>query len=117
VGDGAPAFTVVFRTEAALLSAATRGHIGLMEAYFDQDVDVEGDFGAALAAGMASGYDQQAGALNGIENGLHELRHSNRDPARAKANARAHYGLGTALYRLSPVAGRPVDDVHLRLLA
>lgn len=100
VGSGAPAFTIVFRTEAALLATATRGHIGLMEAYFGQGVDVEGDFGVALAAGMASGFDQQAGALNGIENGLHELRHSNRDPGRAKANARAHYGLGTAFYRL-----------------
>ena len=100
VGGREPMFTLVFRTEAALLAPATRGHIGLMEAYFDREVEVEGDFGAALAAGMASGFDQQSGTLNGIENGLHELRHSNRDPARAKANARAHYGLGTSFYRL-----------------
>lgn len=99
-GEGEPAFTVVFHTEAALFATATRGHIGLMEAYFDQEVDVEGDFGAALAAGMAAGFDHRAGALNGIENSLHELRHSNRDPAHAKANARAHYGLGTGFYRL-----------------
>jgi cyclopropane-fatty-acyl-phospholipid synthase len=99
-GEGEPAFTVVFHTEAALFATATRGHIGLMEAYFDQEVDVQGDFGAALAAGMAAGFDHRAGALNGIENSLHELRHSNRDPAHAKANARAHYGLGTGFYRL-----------------
>ena len=71
-----------------------------MEAYFEREVDVEGDFGAALAAGMAAGFDHRAGALNGIENSLHELRHSNRDPVHAKANARAHYGLGTGFYRL-----------------
>lgn len=100
VGEGMPAFTIVFRTEAALLATVARGHIGLMEAYFEEAVDVEGDFGAALAAGMASGFDQQAGALNGIENGFHELRHSNRDPLKAKANARAHYGLGSDFYRL-----------------
>ncbi|WP_026346695.1 SAM-dependent methyltransferase [Variovorax atrisoli] len=100
VGEGTPAFTVVFHTEAALFATATRGHIGLMEAYFEREVDVEGDFGAALAAGMAAGFDHQAGALNGIENSLHELRHSNRDPVHAKANARAHYGLGTGFYRL-----------------
>jgi cyclopropane-fatty-acyl-phospholipid synthase len=100
VGDGVPAFTVIFHTDAALFATAARGHIGLMEAYFDQDVDVEGDFGAALAAGMAAGLDQQGGTLDGIENGLHELRHSNRDPAHAKANARAHYGLGTGFYKL-----------------
>jgi len=100
VGEGEAAFTVVFHTEAALFATATRGHIGLMEAFFDQEVDVEGDFGAALAAGMAAGFDHRAEALNGIENSLHELRHSNRDPAHAKANARAHYGLGTGFYRL-----------------
>jgi len=99
-GEGEPAFTVVFHTEAALFATATRGHIGLLEAYFDQEVDVEGDFGAALAAGMAAGFDHRAGAFNGIENSLHELRHSNQDPAHAKANARAHYGLGTGFYRL-----------------
>ncbi|AVQ85816.1 class I SAM-dependent methyltransferase (plasmid) [Variovorax sp. PDNC026] len=99
VGEGSPVFTISFHTDAAVFATATRGHIGLMEAYFDQQVDVEGDFGAALAAGMAAGFDRHAGTLNGIENGLHELRHSNRDPAHAKANARAHYGLGTGFYR------------------
>lgn len=99
VGRGEPAFTVRFHTDGALFATATRGHIGLMEAYFDQEVDVEGDFGAALAAGMAAGFDQRSVALNTIENNLHELRHSNRDPAQAKANARAHYGLGTDFYR------------------
>ncbi|KLN53267.1 SAM-dependent methyltransferase [Variovorax paradoxus] len=100
IGSEAPVFTIVFHTDAALLATATRAHIGLMEAYFDQEVDVEGDFGAALAAGMAAGFDQHGGTLNGIENSLHELRHSNRDFLQAKANARAHYGLGTHFYRL-----------------
>ncbi|WP_225616695.1 SAM-dependent methyltransferase [Variovorax sp. 38R] len=99
VGTGAPVFTLRFHTEAALFATASRGHMGLMQAYFDQELDVEGDFGAALAAGMAAGFDQQAGALNSIENGLHELRHSNSDPVQAKANARMHYGLGTGFYR------------------
>lgn len=100
VGGERPAFTVVFRTEMALLSTIARRHMGLMEAYFDQSVDIEGDFGAALAAGMASGFDQNPGAMLGVENSLHELRYSNREPARAKANARAHYGLGTPFYKL-----------------
>jgi cyclopropane-fatty-acyl-phospholipid synthase len=98
IGDGEPAFTIVFHTELALLSTITRRHIGLMEAYFDQSVDIEGDFGAALGAGMAAGFDHN-GAMIGIENSLHELRFSNRDPARAKANARAHYGLDAAFYQ------------------
>lgn len=99
-GVGEPAFTVLFRTDAALVSTIARGHLGLMEAYFDQQVDVQGDFGVAMAAGMRSGFDLQSGAVNSLENNLHEWRRSNRDPAQAKANARAHYGLGEPFYRL-----------------
>jgi cyclopropane-fatty-acyl-phospholipid synthase len=98
-GPGTPTFSLVFRSEAALLAVSTRGHMGLLEAYFDQQVDVNGDVGAAFAAGMASGLDQRFSPLNGLENSLHELRHSNRDPAQAKANARAHYGLPLDFYR------------------
>lgn len=99
-GLGEPLFTVIFRTEAALLQAFMRGHLGLLEAYFDQSVDVEGDFGAALAAGMLSGLDTQGKALLNVENSLHELRFSNQSRAQAKANARIHYGLGAEFYRL-----------------
>jgi cyclopropane-fatty-acyl-phospholipid synthase len=99
-GHGEPVFRILFRTDAALLSTFMRGHIGLLDAYFDQAVDVDGDFGAAMAAGMASGFDTQFNAVIGIENNLHELRHSNRSIVQAKANARAHYGLGADFYRL-----------------
>jgi len=99
-GRGESRFRVVFRNDAALLSTFLRGHIGLLDAYFDQAVDVEGDLGAAFAAAMASGFDTQFNAVNGLENNLHELRHSNRSWAQAKSNARAHYGLGADFYRL-----------------
>ncbi len=99
-GKGDPIFKVVLRSDAALLSVVVRGHIGLLEAYFDQDVDIEGNLGAALAAGMKAGLDVRSNALNHIENDLHELRRSNRSHEHAKANARAHYGLGTDFYRL-----------------
>jgi len=99
-GAGAPLFTVVFRSDAALLATLLRGHMGLLESYFDQSIDVEGDMAAAFAAGLASGFAQQFTAFGGLENRLHELRYSNRSPARAKANARAHYGLGEPFYRL-----------------
>jgi len=99
-GRGEPRFRILFRSDAALLSTFMRGHIGLLDAYFDQMVDVEGDFGAAFAAAMASGFDTQFNAVSGLENNLHELRHSNRSTAQAKANARAHYGLGVEFYRL-----------------
>lgn len=99
-GTGAPLFTVVFRSDAALLQAFTRGQMGLLESYFDQSVDVDGDFGAAMAAGMLSGLDMRGKALVNVENGIHELRFSNQSLAQAKANARIHYGLGVEFYRL-----------------
>ena len=99
-GAGEPRFTIIFRTDAAFLSALMRGHMGLLEAYFDQTVDVEGDLGAAFAAGLASGFDKQFTAFGDVENRLHELRYSNRSAARAKANAQAHYGLGESFYGL-----------------
>ena len=39
-GPGSPAFTLVFRTDAALVSTFARGHIGLLEAWFDQEIDL-----------------------------------------------------------------------------
>lgn len=99
-GQGNPRFTVVMRSEGALLPVLTRGHMGLLEAYFDQALDVRGDFGAALAAGMASGLDLSYRPWNQLENRLHERQHSNRSIEQAKANARAHYGLGADFYRL-----------------
>ncbi len=99
-GGDKPSFTVVFHTDAALVSAFTRAHIGLLESYFDGSVDLTGDLGNAFAAAMSAGLDLQSRPWNELENLLHELRHSNASPAQAKANARAHYGLGTEFYRL-----------------
>lgn len=99
-GQDPPRFTLVFRTEGALVAATVRGHMGLLESYFDQTLDVEGDFGTVFAAGLAAGIDTRLDVLSRLENGLHELRHSNRDIERARGNARAHYGLPEAFYRL-----------------
>ncbi|ANN70159.1 SAM-dependent methyltransferase [Bordetella bronchialis] len=98
MGSGDPAFTLTFHTRRALAATALRGHMGLLEAYFDQQVDVD-DLGAALTAAMSGGFEKRTNLINRAENGLHELRHSNRDHARAKSNARFHYGLGTSFYK------------------
>ena len=98
-GVGDARFTIVMRTDAALLAAAMRGHMGLLEAYFDAEVDVEGDLGAAFAAGLLVDIDPKFDMLCRVENQLHELRFSNRSTEQAKANARAHYGLPEAFYR------------------
>jgi cyclopropane-fatty-acyl-phospholipid synthase len=99
-GDGPPAFSVAFHSDTALLSTLTRGHIGLLESYFDQSVDVHGDLGAAFAAALTAGFDMQTRPWNALENELQEWRRSNASPAQAKANARSHYGLGADFFRL-----------------
>ncbi|MFC6280963.1 MULTISPECIES: hypothetical protein [Polaromonas] len=86
-GEGKPAFHVVVRSDAAFLRCVTREHIGLISAYFDQEIDIVGDLGAALAEGMTAGLDQHLNALNHVENELHELRFSNCSREHAKANA------------------------------
>jgi cyclopropane-fatty-acyl-phospholipid synthase len=82
------------------MAATLRGHMGLLEAYFDQTLDIEDDLAAAFAAGLAAGFDTRPDPLGRLENGLHELRFSNRDSTQARGNARAHYGLPEAFYRL-----------------
>ena len=99
-GDAQPAFSIRFCSDAALRSVVARGQMGLLESYFDQDVEVDGDFGAALTAGLGSGLDQHAALLTKAENRLHELRHSNHSAQKAKENARNHYGMGADFYRL-----------------
>lgn len=99
-GDGEPDFTVVFRTKGALLDTAMRGHMGVLEAYFDGALDVEGDIAAAFAAGVSVNLDPRYDVLGRAENRLHELRFSNASRDQAKANARAHYGLPESFYRL-----------------
>ncbi len=98
-GSGPSAFNLRLHDDTALRSTMTRGHMGLLEAYFDGTADVEGDFGAAMATGLMANLAPKIDVVNRLENAHHEWRHSNRTVARAKANARAHYGLGTEFYR------------------
>ncbi|UCH16225.1 MAG: class I SAM-dependent methyltransferase [Burkholderiales bacterium] len=99
-GTGPPAFTLKFLNDAALLATMTRGNIGVLDAYFDGEIDVDGDLHAAFATGLMAELEPRLGVLSEVENNLHEWRHSNRSITQAKANARAHYGLGTEFYRL-----------------
>jgi cyclopropane-fatty-acyl-phospholipid synthase len=99
-GSGEPAFTLVFHTDKALMATFARGHLGLLESYFDQEVDLEGELATAMAAAMRSGFDLRFDPLNTVENNLMEWRLANRDAVQAKVNARAHYGLGEPFYRL-----------------
>jgi cyclopropane-fatty-acyl-phospholipid synthase len=97
--DGEPEFRLIFLNSRALRRVAAFGHIGLLESYFDGDVDVEGSLGLALASGMAGGLDR-ALPLVSIRNWWHELRFSNRSFEQARANAEFHYALGHDFYKL-----------------
>ena len=98
-GAGTPAFTVVIRKRAAEFRTALFGHMGFIESFFDGDIDIEGDLGAAFRVGMEGGFAHHSNPLNVIRNYWHELRYSNRTIAQARKNASLHYGLGTEFYR------------------
>jgi len=93
-----PRFTIRFRTRRGERRLLRYGHVGLLEGYFDGDVDAEGDFALAFRVALERGFSQQANPLVTVRNRWHEFRLSNRSIAQAKANARAHYGLGKAFY-------------------
>ena len=97
--DAAPAFTLVFRTPRAYWRIAAFGHVGLLEAYFAGELDIEGSLPKALAAGMEGGIDGGAGLLVWLRNRGHELTHSNAVRSRARANAEAHYALPPEFYK------------------
>ena len=97
--DAVPAFTLVFHNSRAYRRIAAFGHVGLLEAYFDGDLEIEGSLPKALAAGMEGEVDRGVGLLNQLRNWWHELTHSNAGRSRARANAEAHYALPPEFYR------------------
>jgi cyclopropane-fatty-acyl-phospholipid synthase len=96
--DEAPRFSIHFRKRTAEWRIAAFGHIGLLDGYFDGDVDFEGDFREAIRTGLSGmGFSYP---LVTVPNRWHEFRRSNSSRRQAKENARVHYGLGTEFYRL-----------------
>jgi len=98
--DADPAFTLSFKTAAAERRVVLQRHIGLLEGYADGAIDVEGSLPIALHTGFESGISHRPPLAVRLRNRRHEMRYSNRSRAQAKTNARAHYGLGEAFYRL-----------------
>jgi cyclopropane-fatty-acyl-phospholipid synthase len=95
-----PALTLRFKNVAAELRVLAFGHVGLLESYFDGSLDVDGNLALGIRAGMDGGFDRHPNKLVRLRNKWHELRFSNQSIARAKSNARFHYGLGEAFYKL-----------------
>ncbi|HEU0200274.1 MAG TPA: cyclopropane-fatty-acyl-phospholipid synthase family protein [Burkholderiaceae bacterium] len=97
-GEDPPRFTLRIERWRAVRRFVLHGHIGLLDSYFNGDVDVDGDLRWLLRIGMAGGISKPRPPVV-LRNHWHEFRHNNRDWARAKANARFHYALGESFYR------------------
>ena len=97
--EGAPDFTIIFRSRFAQWRAVLLGHVGLIESYFNGSLDIEGDLQLAFRAAYDGGFDMRFRPLVRIRNRWHEALHSNASIAQARTNARFHYALGTDFYR------------------
>lgn len=98
--EGKPEFVVRFKTPRAQRRAILFGHIGFLESYFDQEIEIDGSLAALFRAGLDGKFAHHPNRLVRLRNAWHELRFSNRSLPRAKANAEFHYALGTGFYRL-----------------
>jgi cyclopropane-fatty-acyl-phospholipid synthase len=96
--DGTPVVKLHFKTAGAQWNVILFGHVGLIEAYINQTLDVDGDLSHAFAIGFESGFDRSSTPLVWLRNQWHELRFANRSIRQAKINARFHYGLGAEFY-------------------
>src|SRR5262249_319547 len=94
-----PAFTLMVRHERALRRAALYGHVGVLEAYFDGELDIEGSLPKALAAGMEAHADEATWLVR-LRNRWHEFMHTNANRQRANSNAEFHYSLPPEFYKL-----------------
>ncbi len=97
--DAAPELTLRFKTAAAQRRTVLFGHIGLLDSYFDGEVDIDGDLAALFALGLEVRFSQPSPLVR-LRNRWHEFTRNNASSQRAKDNARFHYGLGAEFYRL-----------------
>lgn len=97
--DAQPSVILHIKHSRALRRMLIQGHIGLLESYFDDSLDLEGDLQLAFRAGMDTRFSNQPPLTVRLRNRWHELRHNNASAERARANANFHYALGTEFYR------------------
>jgi hypothetical protein len=100
--QGEPDVTIVFHTMGAECRTVLLGYVGFFEAYFDGDVDIDGERGVGILMRMAfaGAYHYRANPLLLAKRRYLEWQNNNQDFARAKANAIHHYGLPFEFFRL-----------------
>ncbi|WP_144299419.1 SAM-dependent methyltransferase [Elioraea rosea] len=99
---GAPSVTIRFRTPSAERRTVLFGYVGFFQAWFDGEIELEGDRPVSTLMHMAyrSAYRYGANPLITLKRMMLERRDNNRDLATAKANARRHYGLPFDFFRM-----------------
>ena len=82
-----PEFTLKFRTARAEWRTLVFNHIGLLDSFFDQEIDLEGDMGAALRMAMQSSFEKKGAGnpLVRLRNWWHEFTRSNKTLADRKS--------------------------------
>jgi cyclopropane-fatty-acyl-phospholipid synthase len=95
---GEPVVHFRYKTSGAQWRTLAFGHVGVLESFFDQTLDIEGDFARAFRIGFESGFERKPKPLVWVRNQWHELRFANRTIEQARVNARFHYGLGADFY-------------------
>jgi len=96
--EGEPLVQFHFKTAGAQWNTICFGHIGMLESYFAQTLEIEGDLSQAFAVGFESGFDRAPTPLVWLRNQWHEFRYGNGSIEQARINARFHYGLGADFY-------------------
>ena len=95
IGDGDPAFTVIFHKEIPLTALTTSTSLALGEAYMDGDLEIEGDLYNALDHFLG-----QMGKFSTDESALKKLIFSSAGKKNQEKEVRSHYDIGNDFYKL-----------------
>lgn len=95
IGDGKPAFTVIFHKEIPLTALTTSTSLALGEAYMDGDLEIEGDLYNALDHFLG-----QMGKFSTDESALKKLIFSSTGKKNQEKEIQSHYDIGNDFYKL-----------------
>ena len=95
IGDGDPAFTVIFHKEIPLTALTTSTSLALGEAYMDGDLEIEGDLYNALDHFLG-----QMGKFSTDESALKKLIFSSTGKKNQEKEVQSHYDIGNDFYKL-----------------
>ena len=95
IGDGDPAFTVIFHKEIPLTALTTSTSLAMGEAYMDGDLEIEGDLYNALDHFLG-----QIGKFSTDESALKKLIFSSTGKKNQEKEVQSHYDIGNDFYKL-----------------